>query len=86
MTAGELRERITNAELEMWLSYVEEYGPLNLALRFDSAVARAMSSMSKEAKPRDFMPWPREPEPEATLEGLFGIFKKAATTPKARKR
>jgi len=26
----------------------------------------------------DYMPWPKEPEPVATIEGVFGMLKTAA--------
>lgn len=70
---------MTNAELQTWVAYVEENGPLNQSLRMEAAIARAVSPFLKNAKPRDLMPFPRLPEPEATPEMLMMMFKSAAT-------
>ena len=75
MTLGDLRERMTQDELNTWVAYVDESGPPHLALRIESAIARAVAPFLKNAKPRDLMPWPKEPEPEATPESAFLLFK-----------
>jgi len=73
---------MTQAELNVWAAYVEENGPMNLALRVDAAVARAVVPFLKNAKPRDLMPWPKEPEPEATPQSAFLVFKNLAARTK----
>lgn len=74
---------MSQAELNTWVAYVEENGPLNPSLRIESAIARAVAPFLKNAKPRDLMPWPRQPEPEATPESLHLMFKNLAS--KSRK-
>lgn len=69
-------------EMSSWASYVEENGPLNPMLRLESAVARAVAPFLKNVKPRDMMPWPREPEPEATPETMIMMFKNLASKTK----
>lgn len=66
-------------ELSLWETYVLENGPLNLALRIESAIARSVSPFLKNAKPRDLMVWPKEPEPEATPENVILLFKNLAS-------
>lgn len=66
-------------ELNVWVEYVKENGPLNASLRLEAAVARAVVPFLKNAKPRDMMPWPREPEREATPDALFLMFKNLAS-------
>jgi hypothetical protein len=84
MTLTELKGRMTQAELHIWEAYVIENGPLHESLRIEAAIARAVSPFMKNAKPRDFMPWPREPEPEATPEKLLLMFKNLATASKSK--
>lgn len=84
MTVAELKARMGQNELVMWEAYAVENGPLNSSLRIESAVARAVSPFLKNAKPRDLMPWPREPEPEATPEKLLLMFKNLATASKSK--
>ena len=69
-------------ELQTWVAYVDENGPLNLALRIEAAVARVAAPFFKQAKPRDFMPWPKQPEPEATPESVLLMFKSLASKTK----
>lgn len=78
---------MSQLELNTWVAYVDENGPLNLALRFESAVARvAAPFLKKGTKARDLMPWPRLPEPEATPESLVMMFRNLSTkTKQARK-
>lgn len=76
MTVGELKVRMPMAELGTWVAYVNKNGPFNTALRIESAIARAVAPfMGKNVKPRDLMIWPRQPEPEANIEGVFAMFK-----------
>jgi hypothetical protein len=71
MTLGELRQRMTQDEVQTWVAYVEENGPLNSMLRFESMLARVAAPFFKQVKPKDLMIWPREPEPEATPEAIW---------------
>ena len=66
-------------ELSTWEAYAMENGPLNLPLRIEAAVARAVTPFLKNAKPRDFMPWPKEPERVATAQDLHLMFKGLAS-------
>ena len=65
-------------EWHVWQLYRQKNGPLNPMLRLDAAVARAVSPFIPKTKPRDFMPWPKEVEQEATVENLFALIKTAA--------
>jgi hypothetical protein len=83
MTVSELKERMSQDELNTWVAYVDENGPLNQSLRLEAAVARAISPFLKNTKPRDLMVWPREPEEPASLKDVFGVL---LTASKSRKR
>ena len=76
MTVDELKERMTNEELQRWISYAEVYGPLNPILRSDFALAR-LCAMWGNGKPKSYMPWPKEPEKEASIEDAFAVLKNA---------
>lgn len=65
-------------ELNLWVSYVEKNGPLNPMLRFEAAIARAVSPFMKGVKPKDLMIYPREPEQPASIETVFALFKSKA--------
>ena len=82
MTVTELGQRMTQGELQMWVAYVEENGPLNPMLRMESMLARIASPFFKNSKPMDWMIWPRIPEPEATPEMLLDFFKSRADATK----
>jgi hypothetical protein len=84
MTVGDLRQRMSREELNVWVAYVAENGPLNLALRIEGAVARALSAFAKNTTPKDFMVWPIEAEPVATPEAAFALFKGLASRSKQR--
>lgn len=79
MTVGDLKRRMTYGEFRRWQKYIEIYGPVNPIMRNDAAVARLGVSMSG-AKMESFMPWPKQPEQEVTVEGamkvLMGAFAK----------
>lgn len=85
MTVGRLRQEMTQDELGLWVAYVDENGPLNPSLRVEAAIARIGSPFFKNSKPRDFMPWPKEPERNASPDELAMMFKTLATKTKARK-
>ena len=78
MTVGDLRRRMAQDELNLWVSYVEKNGPLNPMLRVEAAIARAASPFMKGVKPKDLMIYPREPEVPASIEQVFGFFKSKA--------
>jgi hypothetical protein len=84
MTLTELKQRMGFDELQTWEAYAIENGPMHWSLRFEAAVARAVSPFIKNAKPKDFMPWPREPEPEATPDALLLLFKNLASVSKRK--
>lgn len=75
MTVGELKNRMSLAELAAWQEYIKTQGPVNPMLRMDAGFARWMAFNSKNGKVRDFMPWPVEPEQEGTAEQAFAMFK-----------
>jgi hypothetical protein len=85
-TLGELKQ-MTNAELQIWVAYVEENGPLNPTLRMEAAIARAAAPfMGPKVKAKDLMPFPRIPEPEADPQVMLAMLRSAATTNKMRKQ
>lgn len=72
MTVAELSGRLSYAELLDWQTYADEMGPLNASTRIEWAVARAAAPFLK-AKTRDLAPWPKEPDVEATADGIAGL-------------
>ena len=84
MTLGELRQRMTQDEMQTWVAYVEENGPLNSSLRIEAMLARVAAPFFKQVKPRDLMIWPKLPEPEATPETLLSMFKNLAVASKRK--
>lgn len=75
MTVEELRYRITWHEIQGWVLFEEEFGPLHLALRIERAVAQAVQPFLQNATVKDLMPWPKEPEKEATMADFMKILK-----------
>lgn len=76
MTIEELEQRMSRAELQTWIAYIDENGPLNPSLRIEAAVARAVAPfMGRGVSVRELMPWPKEPEQEASLAETFALFK-----------
>lgn len=71
-------------EFQTWVAYVDENGPLNPTLRLEAAIARAVAPFLRNARPRDLMPWPKEPEPEATPESLLLMFKNLASASRSK--
>lgn len=67
-----------------WIAYIDKFGPLNPMLRMEAAVARLAALWSKDGKPSDFMPWPKEPDVEATPDMVMG-FLTASAAPKKGK-
>lgn len=70
---GELGQRMTQGELQTWVAYVEENGPLNPMLRMESMLARIASPFFKNSKPKDWMIWPKIPEPELTPQEMAHV-------------
>ena len=59
MTVAELDARMSRAEFQSWILYIEENGPVNPMLRIDNAVARAVLPFLKKGTPMSaLMPWP----------------------------
>ncbi|HEY8341768.1 MAG TPA: hypothetical protein VIK75_02005 [Calditerricola sp.] len=56
--------------MNLWVAYIEENGPLNIALRVESAVARAVAPFLRNVKPRDLMPWPKPAEQEMDTQEM----------------
>lgn len=82
-TVEALKGAMYNDEYRRWWAYVEKFGPLNPSLRMEAAIARLAAMWAKDARPSDFMPWPREEEVEATPEMMLGILK-ANAAPKGK--
>lgn len=90
MPLSELKQRVSQDEINTWIAYVDENGPLNQPLRIESAIARAVAPFLKNVKPRDLMPWPREPErelkPEEMALQLASMLKAQATKTKQSRK
>ena len=84
MTLTEMGQRMTQGELQTWVAYVEENGPLNPMLRMEAMLAKIASPFFKNSKPKDWMTWPRLPEPEATPEALLSMFKNLSAASKRK--
>lgn len=68
-------------ELSIWQAYVKEQGPLNTALRVEWAIARGLAFFGGgKLKPRDFAPFPREPEVDqpSSPEAVVNLFRRLA--------
>lgn len=86
MTVSDIKRRMSQDELNLWVAYVEKNGPLNPMLRVEAAIARAVSPFLKGVKPKDLMIYPREPEPVADIKSVFGMFKGLASETKKGKK
>ena len=84
MTLTEMGQRMTQGELQTWVAYVEENGPLNPMLRMEAMLAKIASPFFKNSKPKDWMTWPRIPEPDATPEALLSMFKNLSAASKRK--
>lgn len=82
-TVAEARERLSWEELQSWMLYVKENGPLSVGQRLDYGLARIMLMLSGLAgsktpkQLKDFLPayYTRaEEEEELTLEALENLF------------
>lgn len=71
----EWQEVITPEWRDKLVQYREQYGPFHLGLRNERALARMTALHFKGLDPNKLLEWPKEPEEEATLEGVFGMFK-----------
>lgn len=76
MTVEELRQRMTQAELLRWFAYAEIHGPLNPMIRLDAGFARVVQAW-RGGTLREYMPWPKEPEREATIADFMQILRSA---------
>jgi hypothetical protein len=90
MTLSDLQARMSYDELQTWVAYVDENGPLNPALRLEGAVARAVAPFLKNTKAKDLMPWPRQQEvelpPKDMAAQLAAKFKGLASQTNSRKK
>lgn len=90
MTLSDLQRRMSYQELQTWVAYVDENGPLNPALRIEGAIARAVSPFLKNKTPKDLMVWPRVQEfelPPADMAAqLAAKFKGLASQTNSRKK
>lgn len=69
MTVSELDQRMSRAEFQDWILYIEENGPVSPMLRIDAAIARAVLPFMKKGTPMSaFMPWPDHSKRVVTLE------------------
>ena len=84
MTLTEMGQRMTQGELQTWVAYVEENGPLNPMLRMEAMLAKIASPFFTNSKPKDWMTWPRLPEPDATPEALLSMFKNLSAASKRK--
>jgi hypothetical protein len=53
-------------------------------LRFDAAIARHAMTQVRNGKMRDFMPWPREEEVEATEDNIAALLTSVAARNKKK--
>jgi hypothetical protein len=65
MTVGEMRARMSGAEMHRWKLYRAKHGPLDLERRYDRPAALNAFMVSTvnggKGQMRDFMPWPVMP-------------------------
>ncbi len=83
MTLEQLKE-VSQEEIQTWVAFVEENGPINPMLRMEAMLAKIASRFFKNSKPKDWMTWPRLPEPEATPEALLSMFKNLSAASKRK--
>lgn len=86
MTLAEMRQRMTDRELNIWQRYASRFGPLPLALRIEAAVARVAAPFFKGVTPADFMPWPVEDAGDAATEDDDGTGMESITAAEALAR
>lgn len=68
MTVSELDARMSRAEFQSWILYIEENGPVSPMLRIDAAIARAALPFLKKGTPMSaLMPWPDHSKRVVTL-------------------
>ena len=74
-TPEEWQEALTPEWRDKLSLYRERYGPFNAPLRIERMLATvAAPFLGKNVKAADLLTWPKEPEPEATIEGAFALF------------
>lgn len=77
-TIRELQERMTMAEYSTWLSYRKKHGPMNDVRRYDRPAALisyvASRLMGGKNQMKDFMPFGKDDDKEATLEDIIQAF------------
>lgn len=91
MTVGELKKRITPAEVRGWVLYEREFGPLHLGLRIERAIAQVFAPFFKDKSGKqltmqDLMTWPttkeKEEEQFATPGDIMNLLKSTTRKPK----
>ena len=83
MTLEQLKET-SQDEIQTWVAFVEENGPINPMLRMEAMLAKIASPFFKNSKPKDWMTWPRLPEPEATPETMLMALKNLSAASKRK--
>ena len=58
--------------------YRQQYGPFNTALRLEQMMAKTTALHFKSMDPQKLLTWPKEPDQDATIEGVFGMLKTVA--------
>src|SRR5690606_14575415 len=71
----EWQEVITPEWRDKLVQYPEQDGPAHMGLRHERAPARMTALHVKGLDPNKLLEWPKEPEEEATLEGVFSMLK-----------
>lgn len=76
----EAKETLTHEEVRAWHEYIRKRGTLNVGTRIEQGFAMLAQTIwavnGKAKKIEDFMP--QREQPEATLEGIFGMLKAKA--------
>jgi hypothetical protein len=89
MTVGDVIEKMTGHELMGWKLFEDEFGPLNIGLRFDAAIARAVHPFLKSGTPIEaLMPWPKKidsgEEAPSDIRDAFKLLTSASKATKAK--
>lgn len=87
-TIEEAKARMTFAEAQQWLSFIQRRGPMDMGARMETGFALLATMINHanggKAKMRDFMPYaptlnePAADAPEATPEDVFALFQSLA--------
>lgn len=87
-TIAQAKESMTYAEALQWSAYIKKRGSLNAGLRLEAGFALLATMLSRahggKADMDDFMP--HFDKPEANIEDVFNMLKKAWGEQKGAKR